>query len=88
MKLKERTEQIDQLINSIDENNEGWRGDLEDIENDLEQLNYQKRRDSLPVVPGVHIRKMLLAWDQKNDATVRTEEQTDRFINELALSLR
>ena len=36
MKLKERTEQIDQLINSIDENNEGWRGDLEDIENDLE----------------------------------------------------
>ena len=76
------------MIESIDGNNNDFKQEIENCQNALDELDDQRQKHHLPVLPGVRIKSMLEEWDQINERTNYSKEQTKKFVNELALSLR
>jgi len=74
MRLKGATKSIDELIESIDDDNQEFKGQIDTCYEDLEKLATERKIHSLPMVPGAEISKMLDDWDDKNDGNVTTED--------------
>lgn len=83
--VKERADQIDLLINSIDDNNLDLRNDVAEIEGDLEKLEAanpgQRAGNS---VPGEKVDRLLNEWA---DEDVYADEDMKKYTTELWVSL-
>jgi hypothetical protein len=74
MRLKGATKSIDELINSIDDDNLEFKGEIDNCYEELEKIATERKIKALPIVPGAEISKMLEDWDEKNDGNVTSEQ--------------
>ena len=63
-KVKERTDTLDKLVNSIDENTSNLRGDITECEIEMDRL--ERKNQGGPVIPGLKIREMMDLWSKEN----------------------
>ena len=83
--VKERADQIDLLINSIDDNNLDLRNDVAEIEGDLERLEAANPGQRAGCsVPGEKVDRLLKEWA---DEDVYADEDMKKYTAELWVSL-
>jgi hypothetical protein len=59
VELMLQTRNIDKLVASMDENHTEFQDDLFQFDDGIERLEYEKRENKLPPVPGLRIEKLI-----------------------------
>ena len=87
-KILENAESIEQLIASIDENNNDLRNDIDECNDEMFLCQEEKRKQNLPFIPGQNIKKLMDKWNQNIDDQGMTEDEVFKYASELTISLQ
>jgi len=82
--VKERVEKLDELIDSIDDNNLDLKNDVAEIEAELDKLEKSKEHKAACFIPGEKVNKLLTNWANEE---LMFDEDIKRYSNELWVSL-
>jgi len=59
VELMLQTKNIDKLVASMDENHTEFQDDIFEFDDEIERLEYERRQNKLPHVPGLQIEKLI-----------------------------
>jgi len=78
---------IEDLIASMDDNNKGFRKDIDTCNNEITLIQEEKIKNNMPAVPGEEILKMMDKWNQNIEDDGMTDKEIRSYANELTMSL-
>ena len=84
MQLKERTDAMELMIESIDKEQHEFKLEYDEVNFELNQMEQESRAKNLPAMPGLKIQKMLETWDEYEPMDM---DEFKKYSTELWLSL-
>ena len=85
--ILENAKHIEELIDSIDENNNDLRNDIDECNDEMYLCQEEKRKLNLPFIPGQNIKKLMDKWNQNIENLGMSEDEVFQYANELTISL-